>query len=82
MSLRSELYILKTHSYVINQLFHTADEAATYATEVLRLSAGGFTVFQFQFTGTYFLKDEEGSPALRCMHEESLQYIGEMFIGC
>jgi hypothetical protein len=80
MPLISELYILKTHSYVINQLFHTPEEASTYATEVLHLTVGNFTVFQFHFTGTYFLKDEEGSSALRCMHEESLRYIGELFL--
>jgi len=77
----TNLYILKVHqSYTANQLFTTADEALLYANELLHLRSGDFSIFQFQFTGTYLLQEEDGSNVLTCRCEPSLLDLGELFI--
>ena len=78
----SKIYVIKTHqSYTVNQLFNIPEDAEFYASAILKLKAGEYTIFEFEFGGTYFLKDDDNSSTLRCMYEATLRYIGELFIG-
>jgi hypothetical protein len=78
----SKIYVIKVHhSYTINQIFNTPEDAEYYASNQLKLQGGKYTIFQFEFGGTYFLKDDDNSSTLRCMYEATLRYIGELFLG-